>query len=101
MLSMDAHQMQSYNVELSLQLQDTTLPASEQKYDLKNPLYRCANHHSIPIPSTVPPLNEQQSAVALQGLALGAKRTAANMTNSVDTDTNGTGMEIELKRSKV
>jgi len=98
MLTMEAHQMQSYNVELSLQLLETAILPSEQKYDLKNPLYRCANHHQIAIPTTVPALTAEQCEV----VARGSKRSMSDRTVSIDDVENGftMGSLIESKVQK-
>jgi len=56
LLDMRAHKMQSYNLELTVQLKNTAVPASSETYDLKNPLYRCANHHGLAIPTNTPVL---------------------------------------------
>jgi len=100
MLTMDAHSMQSYNVKLSLQLAGVSgVPPSEQSYDLKNPLYRCANHHQIPVPNAVPAMSFAQQAVANLGAT---KRTADTMALG-DTDAALAavmGLEAGPKRSK-
>ena len=86
---MAAHTMQSYHVGLTLELLDTSVPSSMQNYDLKNPLYRCTNHHGIPIPQGVP-LTMEVAGVEAPGQHW--KRSMIDMIDSVDLD---------IKRSRV
>jgi len=98
LMIMDAHHMQSYYIDLTLQLLECSVPPSKQSYDLKNPLYRCVNHHQIPIPTSCAQLPAVQSALAK---ARKRSSTRANNINDAESTVNDSDTNTDIDRNNI